>query len=228
MKHSAKEFIKNQDRIYVQNFKKKWSQINDEGVIRHNSVGDRDGYAIVLRHPREVVESFSDFASEIEKVVPSMVYQGEALHTTIALFKMKQRAAAEQGVDTNLVDIISEKIKHNITSPGELQYCGVLMNRDSVVAEGYAGVGFVNSASKILDSLSGLSEDFNLREPWGGHMTLARFRETKPATELSELFELISKNKSYVGRHVPTSIDIVYISVQCENIELTTMERYAL
>jgi len=228
MKDTPKEFFENQEKIYCKNFKEKWTQITSEGVVRHDGVADRDGYAIVLRHPDEVVKSVSSIATEIGAAVPSMIYQGSSVHTTLALFKMQRRSAEAQSIDYNLVDRISNRIKNSIIPPGELEYRGVLMNRDTVIAEGYANEDFVNCKNKILESINSLSDNFNLRGPWGGHITLARFLESKPADEVRDLFEVIRETKPYVGHHLPVAIDIAYISVQNEAIEMTTMEQYAL
>lgn len=225
---TAEEFLANQARIYQQNFKDKRSIVNLNGACRHDGVEDRDGYAIVFRHPTDVVNIVSDFAERVGEAVPSMLYQGDSIHTTIALLGMQKRPKDTHVIDANLIDKLSDSISYSNTPTGKLDYRGVLMNSDTVVAEGYASEDFVKYTNSIIDSISDISEGLNLSSAWGGHMTIARFKENRSAEKLGALFALIDDSKACVGCHFPVAVEITYVCVQNETITLTTMDRYKL
>ena len=229
-------FLQQQEKIYRTKFKDVIGKVQTECLLPSSYAQERDGYLVVLEHDQHFREQCADFSQRIGKVVPSVVYSPEAIHTTILTYGMQMRPAAEQSCDTEVIDMFSssfQTVKNNLPSVS-IPYGKNLYNQDSMVVQGTAGKDFVELANTLMGAFessikfgSETIRNTSYSIPWSGHVTLARLAKKVPAEELNDFLWLMEKTPS-LGISTPANVAIGYITVKGRKVDFEIKEQFPL
>ena len=224
-------FLQGQQAVYDK-FKATAETIRQEGTVPPKTVENRDGYLIILRHSDEIIERCSDLSQKIAQVVPAMVYERIAVHTTISVVGMQYRLPEQQEMSHSSVGLLEDAISavfrnfQAITIP----YEGWLYNRDTTIAQGLAGKAFVDVANLIHQSL----EKYLVAEkvgkvqlPWGGHITVSRFLEHTSPEQLAGFFHVV-QNEPVLPPSTPEAVCLGYVSVKDGKVKIDIQEQFPL
>jgi hypothetical protein len=220
IKMKFNDFLSKQQEIY-QRFEDT-TKVQSEGVTPHTLNG-WGTYAIVFRHPEEVVGKIAEFIKKIASSVPIMGYDCESIHTTISDYDLREGFSPKREVLETLTNSVS-LIAKDLVQP-KIDYQGFLYNQNSIIVAGNPNESFLQTSLKIQES--GKDNGIELRLPWGAHITAARFSQKKGSEKLSEFFELM-KSSPEIGASNPFAIDVGYFKIQKDQVELETYTRFDL
>ncbi|MDP3734743.1 MAG: hypothetical protein Q8R37_05935 [Nanoarchaeota archaeon] len=225
------KFLAGQQQVYDK-FRAAHDTIRKEGAIPPKTVENRDGYLVILEHPAEIVERCADVSRKIAAVVPAMVYEGIAVHTTIGVVGMHYRSPEQQRSHPEEVALLKEAL-HSVSKDFPavtIPYEGWLYNKDTTIAQGIAGETFVRLAGLVHQSLQKYNAHEKIgtvQQPWGGHITVSRFMEKTPPEKLDAFFDLV-RAEPLLPSSTPRAVSVGYVSVKNGNVVLEIKERFPL
>ncbi|GEM_PF-6797584 len=227
-------FLEQQEKIYQTKFKDVTGKVKSEGLLPSAYAQERDGYLVVLEHDQNFREQCADFSQRISKVVPSVVYSPQAIHTTILTYGIQMRPAIEQSNDEKVIEMIANAFQSGKNNAVSIKYGSLLYNQDTIIVQGTAGKDFVELANTLtgaLESTLKLGSE-NIRNttysiPWSGHVTLARIREKVPAEQLHEFLALMEETP-LLGISTPAQVSIGYITVKGRAVDFEVKEQFPL
>ena len=103
-------FLQGQQEVYAK-LVRNAPMVQVEGTTPPKTAQERDGYLVIVKHPKDIVERCTRFSRKIAEVVPAVMYEGNALHTTLAVVDMKYRAAELQGKDSVAVTLLEDALR---------------------------------------------------------------------------------------------------------------------
>jgi len=198
------EFIKSQETVYSRFRRtkiKKLGTLPDPFIDGHR----RSGYFIALRYPTEIAKAVEELSFQIAETAPVMIYDKDKIHTTLSDFSLGRDVPCDTKVLDRLVEIAS--VVESQDAP-EIEIHDLLCNRNTVILAGSPNEQFVNLSNIILSQAQ--KSGINLREPWGAHITVARFSQTVAPEHLENFFELINIKEYNFGVVSPNRVDIGY------------------
>src|SRR3989344_1055391 len=229
-------FLQQQEKIYRTKFKDMAGKIKSEGLLPSPYAQERDGYLLVLEHDQHFREQCAYFSQRIGKIVPSVVYSPEAIHTTILTYGMQMRPAAQQSSDEKIIEMFTNSFqsrKNNLPSVS-IPYGSLLYNQDSVIVQGIAGEDFVELANALTGSFeatikfgSETIRNASYTVPWSGHVTVARLAEKVPGEKLNEFLALLEEIP-LLGVSTPAQVSIGYITVKGRAVNFEVKEQIPL
>lgn len=214
------EFISRQEVIY--------SEFRDTSKVEQNGIvpkilNGQGGYIIAYRHSTNIVEIVEELSQRINNSVPSIKYNKDNIHTTLATFQVSDAFTLDQITFNNLIDIVNYCLP--LIRDVKIQYNELLMNQDTVILGGNPNIEFFNNVKKIVES--SLQEGIQLKYPWGAHITISRFLEEVSNKQMVELLTLV-KNSIPLEVSTPTCIDVGYFTVIDNKFEFNTGRRFKL
>jgi hypothetical protein len=191
--------------------------LRSDGTKRDNVAGTGEGcVAVVFRHAPEVSELLGNLSAQIGEIVPTHVYPGQQIQTTI--FPCHLRPGFSVGyAELEAMKILRETVEEVLeTCPEEiLTGLGIDLRQmiffnDGAMAAGWPTHENLSLGLAIADAceakLKGTRVPF--AQPWGSQAMFARYLAACPPDQLGNLYELIDDTEP-PGLSVPTSIDII-------------------
>ena len=225
-------FLQGQQKVYDK-FRAAYTTIRTEGTTPPKTVENRDGYLIILKHSDEIVEHCADLSRKIAEVVPAMVYEGIAVHTTLGVIGMQYRPPEQQGINRESVALLKNAL-HTVSRfflAMNIPYEGWMYNRDTTIAQGIADEAFVYLVDLVHGSLQRYSDAVEkigkVQQPWGGHITVSRFLESTPPEQLNEFFNVV-KNEPTLPSSTPEAVCLGYVSVKEGKVDIEIQEQFVL
>jgi hypothetical protein len=224
-------FLTGQQEVYGR-LERNLDVVRRDGTTPPKTAQERDGYLVILRHPEEIVDRCTDFSRKIAQIVPALVYEGTAVHTTLAVINMNYRAADVQSKDEASVRIL-ENALHRVAGNFRLvqfQYNGWLFDTGTTLAQGIADASFVALANEIHGSLEAraVAEHVGkIQQPWGGHITVSRFLELTPGDQMEGYFDLVRREPALLPS-VPKVVNLAYVSVKRGILNMDVLAEFPL
>ncbi|MBT3304121.1 hypothetical protein HN592_04850 [Candidatus Woesearchaeota archaeon] len=215
---SFESFLEQQDGIY-ESFKAFIK--SDKGVVPKSH---RQGaYMIAFRHSDEITNKIMDFSNKVSKLVRSIKYDKSNAHTTIIIFQAKDDFVC----DTKMLERLSEVVEGclPLLERVVVDYDCWLLNQDAGVAAGKPNSAFYGVVEQIVNQASKKGMEFRL--PWGAHITVARFLESKSKDEIKELIQLF-KTELPIGKSKPVSIDVGYLNFSSDDFKYFVFKSFNL
>lgn len=206
------EFLAKQEEVY--------SRFRDTKAIRTEGtvpkLPTKNAYFVVYRHPDEIAQTIDSVSRKINETIRSWIYAAHNVHTTLSDYFPDLPDFPNQEVLDNLVLGVQESQlqKPVITYP---RPSWLLYNQNTVLAAGHPSVEFVHNVNQVIKNCRGHGRE--LREPWGGHITVARFKEKKSPRELEALFKFMDSSLPELPDSHPISLDVGYAFVSPDGIE---------
>ncbi|MEK6951886.1 MAG: hypothetical protein AABX29_02620 [Nanoarchaeota archaeon] len=220
------EFLEGQQKTYDK-FRKNLHLVREKGVFPSNVVQDtsRGGYAITLRHSYQITEPLTEFSLAISRATPAMVFDETNAHTTVIPYEIKPNFVLDGEIIQKMLNGVHGV--WNDLRTIEIDYCGWLYNQDSVIAEGYADMGFIRTINTLLLAISEKGiKDMGGRKAWGGFITTSRFTEPRSPKELGDFFQLMDNSPSKLGYSRPPFLDVGIVEYKADSFTYTTIERF--
>ena len=213
------EFLTGQDEIYAR-FRD--TSKFDTGGTKPNIPVSQGAYLIAFRHPDAITEKIEKFSRRLSQVIPLIVYNSSAIHTTISDFGVSEDFIPEESTFRRLCDVVGNAV---ITKSPAISYPGWLYNQDTIILAGTPDQAFLDVAEGVCSS--GRRKGFDLRLPWGAHITADRFSEQRSPAELRD-FVTLMKEAPVLGVSVPKYIDVACLNLSPRGFAITTYERFDL
>ena len=204
-----KDFLLQQDAIY-ENFRKAKEEVRKIGLIPN--IKPLCGYLVALRHPYEVVKIVDEFSQRVARVVPSIVYNKDSIHTTISDYGVSPIYDPHKSILEGLVDSVYSAVK--CFNAPSIVYNEWLYNTNSVIIAGNPSSSFFELSKKIKKTAE--RHNIELRFPSMAHITVSRFIERKNINELSDFLSLMEETEE-IGVSNPNFIDVAYFSLNEKN-----------
>lgn len=155
-------------------------------------------YNIILLYDSKITEQIGYFSNELNRIIPSTIYDNDKCHTTVGVFRgheINSKIPEDHDEILNRLIEIAEKIKEdkeikNITNI-KIYLGKALVNKNTVILSGFPDRNFWRS-QQILDQEN--DHYLRLRLAWGAHITAGRFN-----TNESDL-EVISRLHNHVNK----------------------------
>lgn len=214
------EFLAKQNRIYEEF--RDTSKIQLEG-ISPKIFENQGGYIIAYRHSENIVSSISEFSQKVSKIVTSIKYGKDNIHTTLATYQVSD----EFQLDKFILDNLSKSVKDNLPliKAVKIDYTEWLIDQTTGIVGGNPNRGFFENAERIVQCAR--QSGMELKLPWGAHITVSRFLETTSEEQTLELLSLFKNSKS-LGISKPTYIDVAYFTTTPKEFRLNVHERFKL
>jgi len=230
------KFLAKQRRI-CKTLKKAAKKVQKTGTKPSLLKGCKGGYLIAFRFSQQVTEIVGKLSEKINKIIPSLVYDGKNAHTTI--YTIDHKGDGTFYPNPEKLRVFANHIhdlEKELSAP-QIVFRGWLYNESTVIASGTPTKEFYEAFDKIGYKIcSEVSSD--LIKPWGAHITTARFKEEKSAEQMQEFFHLMrttpaistqkKKNRNYTGIVKPTSIDVGSFDFSAEGFEYTVSDSLKL
>jgi len=221
------DFLRKQEEVYVR-FRDTTS-FREQGTQPPAYLGEErsyGSYAVVLRHPREIVEGVTDLSLGLAGLLPIIRYDDKNTHTTLLTTDLVPDLQPDRVLLENLARRVHD-VKDRLVRP-TINYSEMLYNRDSVIAAGFPDAHFVDAVTAVTEQCKSLP-DFPLavKSAWGSHITIARFLEKHSPSDLAAFFKEM-EHAHVLGTSLPEAIDVGYFSVDKTGFFLETYERFPL
>lgn len=164
------EFLAKQEAIYAEF--RDTSKIELEGVVPQ-IFDNHGGYIIAYRHSKIVIDSIREFSEKISKIVPSIKYHEDNIHTTLSTFQVSDNFDLDKTILESLTNIVRANLP--LIKDVKIEYTEWLMNQSSGIVGGNPNIAFFENAKKIVEYA--IKRGIQLRFPWGVHITISRFLE---------------------------------------------------
>ncbi|MCX6709933.1 MAG: hypothetical protein NTV63_03215 [Candidatus Woesearchaeota archaeon] len=217
------EFLNSQEEIY-DSFRD-ISNVVQYGLSPDENALGTGGYIIALRHSRAISDKISDFANLVSKVVPSIAYSSEDIHTTISDFSVGMNFSPDNKVLDKLCSIVKASLANHDVSAPEINYGKWLYKPDAVIVPGIPDEKFIELSNAVVEE--GKEAGYNLRNPWGAHITALRITEKKPANELAQFYSLV-EFAPIIGKSRAESVDVGYFSLDKNRFSFTPCEKFRI
>lgn len=222
MRTAFEDFVREQNEIYGK-FRRLAEKAKHEG-IKHDPFMDIQSFLISLIHGEQVTEQVASFSERLRGVVPAVIQPQDTYHTTISNYGVEQLNNGIYDKDTaDTLCGIANRIQ--INGRVEIDFPGWLYNQTTLIVEGHPNEPFSSLAGQI-NSYGG-EVGIELKLPWGGHITIARFLERKRPEEITDFFRLM-KEAPRIGLSKPTHIKVGYQKLNSEGFSYDTIELFRL
>lgn len=214
------EFMEKQNRIYGEF--RDTSKVMAEGIAPR-SFENEGGYIIAYRHTENIVNGVEEFSEKVSKIVPSIKYYKDNLHTTFATYKVSNNFEVDNNILEKLSNIISSNLE--LIKEVEIDYSEWLIDQTTGIVGGIPNKEFFENAELIVEAAR--QEGIELKLPWGAHITTNRFLETIPKELILELISLF-KNTKPLGISKPEYIDVGYFNTTSKEFRFNIYKRFKL
>lgn len=193
------------------------------------------GYQIVIRHPSSITEPLTKFSERIAGIMPAdnfYQFNEKNLHTTITCNieakTIEQEFKPDMDIIAKLNDIVNSVHKKLDFSGFKLDYgkWGLGYNKNAVIASAPPTQEFVTISNSILSEL--FKNGFEWRDPWGPHITTARFLGDREGNSHSKDLEKLMKEAPELGESAPTAIEVTTYSPTGSEWVVETYGRFEL
>lgn len=227
---SYEEFVTKQNEIYEKNFRQRQELVRREGILVDPVVTARKGgLGLVFRHDEVTAFCAATSALGMADHAPLLRMQQGDIHTTIA-FRSQDDFVYDPVGHAEVVHDLAEvmermmgKISRAVRRECRVACDAPLYNQHAVIIPGQLNPACFGVLVDIWQDTYLASHGFP--EPWGGHITLGRFREAKPAAELTEFFGLVDWTEKFGFSRVK-AIDLAYSEISPHALEFRTLARY--
>lgn len=214
------EFITKQNRIYGEF--RDTSKVMAEG-ISPRIFENEGGYIIAYRHPKNIVNGVEEFSKKVNRVVPSIKYDKDNVHTTFATYKVSNNFQVDNYILEKLSNIISSNLA--LIKEVEIEYSEWLLDQTTGIVGGVPNKELFENAELIVEAAR--QEGIELKLPWGAHITTNRFLETIPNDQIFKLISLF-KNSKPLGTSKPEYIDVGYFNTTSNEFRFNIYKRFKL
>ena len=195
------DFLKRQYEIFRKDFIHN-NKVKREGIIC--ALPDLEYcYYVALTFSDEVNAKIEKFSKEISNLVPAVAYNPANIHTTLANGYITR---GDFKVDNNIInklnDIVLGASKKKIFP---LVHHSWLINSGGIISAAYGNEGFFNVAYEINQEAKKRGLELNF--PWGAHMSVNRFSESKRPDQIKDLLSFIEQAKP-LGQISPIKITL--------------------
>jgi len=198
------------ERIYEKDFRVSMQEVNQLSMSEYIAT-PRGGYIAVFRHSEAIMNTFTKFTARIRNLVPSIQYDNNNAHTTIAGYKGEALADFQVNEDILLqLKKLCEEIETGLLRGIRITFNEWLFNDTSIIVAGKPNSSFWEVSARLREIAEKMGLDLNkLTKPWGAHITAARFIED--STKVRELKKLISKGPN-LGESKPITVLVGHYS----------------
>lgn len=214
------EFINKQNRIYDEF--RDTSKVMVEGIVP-KIFENEGGYIIAYRHPENIVKRVEEFSEKVSRIVPSIKYHKDNLHTTFATYSVSNNFQVDKYTLEKLSNIISSNLA--LIKEVEIDYSEWLIDQTTGIVGGIPNKEFFENAELIVKAAK--QDEIELKLPWGAHITTNRFLQTIPKNQIVELISLF-KNSKPLGISKPKYIDVGYFNTTSKEFRFTIYKRFNL
>lgn len=209
---SLDAFCKTQEEVYSK-LRLLTSEVANTGLRPEKNLSEkRGGFTVALKHPKVVSEGFSALSHHIARLVPSVAYDAQEIHTSLCSHGMRinftHTPDDEEGVET--LEMLREIVRCVCSRPRPqaiVEFGAAILTPEAVIAPGLPNQGFVELVYTLADEA--LSRGVRIQPAWGAHTTIARFKRAVPAADLQPLADLI-RNTPPMGQSVAERIAVGY------------------
>ncbi len=202
-------FLARQEEIYAR-FRAEQDALRQEGSIPDAvATGRKGGICIVLLPEVTVAQALSDLSGRLASALPTISYPPENIHTTISDHGVADgRVVADD--DATLARISETVARSTRDHLAVLRACKIdlgqpLANRSTVIFPGVPNAAFLDLAEMIQSACA--TEGIELRLPWGGHSTIARFRHAVAVQDLAPFWKIL-EDAPRLGNQHPVALEI--------------------
>jgi hypothetical protein len=191
----------NQERIYQDDFRATMTSL--PMVQTSPCVSEPTaGYIVAWLYPESLNIQAAQFNTDLNAIVPTIHFDGRNIHTTITVHQKQLAAQFQPNEKTlQLLTIACENLESQVLRAVRIRFEEWLFNKDAAIAAGRPNAAFwqVGEALQAAGNARGL----DLRMPWGGHITVARFlADSVKVTDLREL----ARGTTGLGESQPRAI----------------------
>lgn len=210
---SYQRFMEKMAGIYLNNFRAKEAVVVEHGLVPDPAVTNRVRAYLVAIQPEEVVlDLVAGFAQRIADVIPCIAYDEANLHTTLADQLMPAGVEWGDGQLQGMYDVVGKycgwDLGRAIDPLCRLSYGGFLFNQTGVVLAGWPSLSFEMLAIIVREAL--LSEGYDFRKAWGGHMTVCRVTAPISAAETRDFLQLMKESPEIERQSLSRKVIIGY------------------
>jgi len=183
-------WLQDQNRIYNERFRHRAALLESQSVEKPKRAQDATrGYYVVFRLPEHARNTLGEVSEQIAQLTPSITYKPEIMHATLSDYGIVPENEFSQ--DNDLLEDICQGIEQSlphINAP-VVEIKDLLYNPDTVLFEGQPDKMFFNACKTVIKNCK--TQDVDLRDPWGAHITISRFSENKTPDQLQELIKYL-------------------------------------
>lgn len=212
------EFIAKQDGIYAEF--RDTSKIELDGIVP-KIFDNQGGYIVAYRHSNNVIDGIREFSEKISKIVPSIKYHEDNIHTTLSTFQVLDNFAFDETILDSVTNIVQANLP--LIKNVKIDYNEWLMNESTGIVGGKPNLAFFENIKKVVEYA--LKRGIQLKFPWGAHITISRFLEKISNEQTLELLNLF-KNSKPLGISTPEYVDVGYSVLTPKEFKLNVYERF--
>lgn len=214
------EFIAKQEGIYVEF--RDTSKIELEGLAP-KIFDNQGGYIITYRHSNNVIDGIREFSEKLGKIVPSIKYHDENIHTTLSTFQVSDNFAFDKTILENVTNIVYDNLP--LIRNVKIDYNEWLINEDTGIVGGNPNLAFFENIKNIVEYA--MKAGIQLKFHWGAHITISRFLEKVSNEQKLELLNLF-KNSKPLGISTPEYVDVGYSVLTPKEFKLNVYQRFKI
>ncbi len=226
------EFVQHQEKIH----QKLWFGYRDaikEGLVPDPAYQNRaSGVGIVLRPQVSIMQEFAQWTLDMKRVLPSvLVYRPTDLHTTVTVTDVP---GSDEEKD-RLVDIFHDAVEETVQQWASHDKSRLMSKLNRAIFNRTTALVTAYPASELIEMMSFMLERVRVRgvlpvEPWGVHMTLARFTElvSPEILEKSELARIVETCPIVQRDNVFSAVDIVSYELNQKGMNFVVHHRFPL
>jgi len=202
------EFVEKQNRIYESIRNDGYSGIKSQGTIPHTMMTEEGVGAVgaFLKYSGEFTQRASEISTRVARLVPSLTYSQELIHTTLT------DCNVQQGYERNLEDVgtMCSAVREITKVKPTMNFGRLLISRDSIILQVEPNKEFFYMVLELQKELRG-KDIKDVRFPWGNHITISRFRSLQSKGDIQKsgllsYYEL--ERDSLRGTSTPFQIDV--------------------
>lgn len=132
------------------------------------------GYIVCWQYHDQLIQKVEALNGRINKIVAAIQFDKSNAHTTITVHQKQTQTAFEPNEKTlRALAAIVKGLDKTLLQAVQIDFRQWLFNKGAVIAAGQPNSAFWQVGEAV--QAAGQAAGFNLRMPWGAHMTCARF-----------------------------------------------------
>jgi hypothetical protein len=179
-----RKFLDNQESLYYE-ISHEIKDVEKLGLNPRSSLvsGER-GVMIALNYENAVLDKISQISITINKIIPSVIYKKNNLHTTVVsspVNEISEGMPDYKNIFIKILDKVFSVKKYNI----KVNFNRWLLSRESLILAGLPNRDFFYLANAIIEEAKLFH--LELKYPKMTHITLSRFTKAMASDEIKDL-----------------------------------------
>ncbi|NTV41521.1 MAG: hypothetical protein HGA61_04615 [Candidatus Moranbacteria bacterium] len=214
---SFEHFLENQSHVYSLILEEQDS-LTANGARPDPAIAQKSGgFVVMLRYPQEFIDKLEIVTKSLPSWCPIIALAPKNIHTTIVTYGVRSGHASPVGnpEESEVVDRLIagvQKALHDTkqTVKGiEIDFHEPLVGATTIIVPGLPNKDFFRTFVAVVSGCK--ASGLEVREPWGAHCTLARFKTEIKPQKMTELLEKI--NFKHLGKVKPVAIDVAFMGM---------------